>query len=437
MSPSKLKVSLSRQRRKFRQFTLGGEWSIPLPDWVKHNLFWYFFDGVFASACDNIVITYLVLYFLALGATRTQIGLMSSFSSFASALMLIPGALLVERIGRRKEITLLFGAGVARLVILLMALLPIFLGGHTLVWAAIALAVTRDATVNLAFPAWMDVTGSIVPIEGRGRYFGSRNFMMATAGILAILVMGELITQLGQPSGYQIALVLAFVVGVLSTYSFSRLKDPKAGMVIPKPQVPFFPALKGAFDDILAHPAFLSFALVTAFWNFSINIVGPFFTVYMVENLKFTASMVGITGISASVASMLIQRKSGELSDRWGPRRIQLVCRLLIPILTFVWVFINAVWQVIVLNIFGGILWGALGLASFNLLLSLMPEAQRARYSALFQIFALLALAVGAAVGSLVVSQWGIHVAFLCSAAGRFIAALLFFRFVYLSRTIL
>ena len=42
------------------QFTWGGDWAIALPAQIKHNLTWFFFDGVFASASDNIVITYLV-----------------------------------------------------------------------------------------------------------------------------------------------------------------------------------------------------------------------------------------------------------------------------------------------------------------------------------------------------------------------------------------
>ena len=65
--------------------------------------------GLFASASDNIALTYLVLYALAAGASRSQIGMMSSLVSLGGALLLLPGALLVEHYGRRKMIALITG----------------------------------------------------------------------------------------------------------------------------------------------------------------------------------------------------------------------------------------------------------------------------------------------------------------------------------------
>jgi hypothetical protein len=55
----------------------------------------------------------------------------------------------------------------------------------------------------------------------------------------------------------------------------------------------------------------------------------------MVENLKANATMVGITSITSTVASLLVQRRLGRLVDRWGAHRLQLISGLLIPILPF------------------------------------------------------------------------------------------------------
>ena len=59
---------------------------------------------------------------------------MSSFSSLASALLLLPGAILVERYGHRKEFTMAFGGGVARLAILSAGIAALFCwrNGHRL-----------------------------------------------------------------------------------------------------------------------------------------------------------------------------------------------------------------------------------------------------------------------------------------------------------------
>jgi MFS family permease len=414
-------------RRSFRQFTWGGDWAIPLSSQIKHNLYWFFFDGLFSSGSDNIVVTYLVLYILALGATSTQVGLMSSFSSLSAALLLLPGALMVERLGHRKEITILFAGGVARLALLLLAFLPLFVGGQALVWVAIALSVVRDSFASLAFPAWMSVIGDIVPMEGRGRYFGSRNFIMGIAGILMILLIGELITRTAKPLGYQVALGLAFALGMVSTFSFGHLRVSKSAQPIPAGAV--F-SIRAIFQDMQHHPVFIALCLVMTLWNFSLNIAGPFFNVYMVQNLKFTASMVGIASIVSTIASLLIQRWVGRISDRWGPRNLQLVSMVLIPILPLAWIFITKLWHVVLLNTFGGVMWGAFSLVSFNFLLSLTPDAQRARYSAIYQVLITLSLAGGAALGAWVVTVWGYKTVFLWSAIGRMASGFLFLLFV-------
>ena len=409
-------------------FTWGGEWALPLAVHIKRNLTWFFSDGLFASASDNIIITYVTLYILALGATSAQVGLMSSFSSLASAVLLLPGAIMVERYGHRKEFTMAFGGGVARLAILILALLPFFAGGPGIVWVAIGLSVTRDSFGNLSFPAWMSVTADIVPMEGRGRFFASRNFIMGITGMFAILLVGELVTRTFIPLGYQIGLGLAFVLGMASTFSFSHLRDPKGSL--PPVQLAGSLSPRIILHELVTLPEFLALSLVMAFWNFTLNIASPFFNVYMVENLKFTASMVGIVTIVSSITGLLIQQRIGRLSDRWDPRKLQMIFMFLIPILPFAWLFVTKYWHVILLNSFSGVLWAAFNLVSFNYLLSLTPDAQRARFSAFYQILVMLALAGGAAVGAWVVTAWGYRAIFLCSAIGRLAAAFLFIRFV-------
>jgi MFS family permease len=264
-------------------------------------------------------------------------------------------------------------------------------------------------------------------MEGRGRYFGSRNFIMGITGMLTVLLVGVLITRLNQPEGYQLGMALAFVLGTASTFSFSRLHDP-AGQTAPQTPPPLeLPALLRDLRNLPALPALIATAVV---WNFFLNIPGPFFNIYMVENLKASATMVGIASVTTTVSSLLVQRRLGKLADRWGAHRLQLISGLLIPILPFAWVFTRVPWHVIPINIVSGVLWGAYGLASFNLLLELTPQEGRARYSAMYQMFVTLALAAGAVVGGWMVTQWGYTAIFVTSAIGRLLAALLFARFV-------
>ncbi|MCW5882742.1 MAG: hypothetical protein KIS91_17555, partial [Anaerolineae bacterium] len=68
------------------------------------TLFWW--DGVFANIAESIVLSYTSLYALALGATNTQVGQLTSFQSLLGAAALIPGARFGEWWGRRKQLVL-------------------------------------------------------------------------------------------------------------------------------------------------------------------------------------------------------------------------------------------------------------------------------------------------------------------------------------------
>lgn len=420
---SSVQEAWARARAGIQRLAVGGDWAITQPAVTRRNLVWFWFDGFFASASDNIVVTYLVVYLVALGATQAQIGLMSSLSSLSAALLLMPGAMLVERVGKRRSLCLA-GGGWARAALLLLAVLPLFLKDSALIYLAIALSISRDATANLSFPAWMSLSGDIVPFEGRGRFFSSRNFIMSVSGIIMTFLAGQLITRIHQPAGYQVALFAAFALGALSIYSFSHLTDRPHALAYPQVKAPVTP--RALLRDITSQREFMTFAIITALWNFSLNIAGPFFTVYLVTDLHANAAMVGYTAIASSVSSMLAQRRVGDLNDRWGARRLTVIAGLLIPIVPFLWVFTTAAWQIIPINLVSGALWGAYNLGSFNYLLQMTPPERRARYSALFQIIVTVSLALGAALGSLVVTLLGFKAVFVASAGGRMLAALLF-----------
>ena len=76
-----LRVLSERIGRAVALFTAGGGWTAQLAPAVRRNLRWYYFDGVLASSQEAINATYLTLFVLALGATKSQIGLMASLAS--------------------------------------------------------------------------------------------------------------------------------------------------------------------------------------------------------------------------------------------------------------------------------------------------------------------------------------------------------------------
>jgi MFS family permease len=418
--------ALKRTGRWLSNLTVGGAWGRTIDDRRQHNMRWFWFDGLFTSASDNIILNFISLYILSLGASEAQIGLMSSFSSVAAAIFLLPGALLAEGALRKRLVPLLCGVG-ARFAVLMLVFVPILFKGPALVWVAIALSVLRDSFNNLGFPAWMSVANEIVPIEGRGRYFGSRNFVMGIAGIVTTLAAGKLITLFVAPLGFQIALGAAFVLGISATFSYSHIQDqPTFQSSLQNTRLSF----RSLAAMLKGQPQFVALTLTAAIWNFAINISGPFFNVQMVQTLKFSIASVGFLAVVSSVTGLATQNQIGALADRIGSRRLQLASMILIPSMPIAWLFVTKVWQVVLVNAFGGIIWGAFNLVSFNLLLASIPQDQVPRYSAVYQVVVMLSLALGALAGSAVITHWGFSAVLLGSLLFRIIATALFAKIV-------
>ena len=409
-----------------QDFTTGGTWARDLAEGTRRNLRWFWADGVFASASDTIPITYFTLYLVALGASDKQVGIYSSLTNLAGALFLFPGVMLVERFGRRHGWTVVFGGIIGRLFLLGFALLPLWFSGEQLIWALIIFAVARSISGNLVFPAWMSLTADLVPIEGRGRFFAVRGLAATVVTMVVIFFTGKWITLLGAPQGYQWVLLISFLLGMASTFSFAKIRDPR-----PEHRTSSVLTPRSIVEDLRASPLFVALCSAAALWNFSIYISAPYYSVYMVNSLGFTAAMIGNVTIAASLAKLLTQRKAGEYADRLGPRILQVAVMFLMPLLSLSWVFITQYEQVLVVNIFSGILWGAYELVSFNVLLEMLPQDRQARYSAIYQVVVMLSFSVGAMAGAYIISTGSYKGIFIATTIGRWLAALLLSYFLY------
>jgi MFS family permease len=274
-------------------------------------------------------------------------------------------------------------------------------------------------------PAWTSLTADIVPLKWRGRFFASRNIAVGLVKIPLIYLVGLLIARTsspGNPTGYQLALGLSFLLGVVATVSYASIREPATSSVKTHGNISWISFIQ----HLRARPEFLAFCATAALWNFSVMIGGPFFNVYLVESLRATPDVVGALSTVSTLTALPGQRLFGPMVDRWGARRVQLVTGLIIPLLPWGWALTRSPWHVVPIHVAGGFLWAGYNLANFNMLLTITPENLRPRYAALYQIIVMVALAIGAAVGGVIVQQWGYYVLFTMSGIGRLAAALLF-----------
>ena len=384
------------------------------------RLLWW--DGLVSNASETFVLNFTGPFALALGATTGQIGWLSALVNLASALALFPGARLVERTGQRKRIVVLTSGGVARLLLLVIALVPVFIQGTAAIYAFIALVALRAFFGQLGFPAWSSMLADLVPTGIRGRYFASRNIGLAVAALIAAPLAGWLADQLGLPRGYQVSFFLAGLIGFGATAIFARIPDhplpPVSQATTEKPE--------GIRSILRTHPRFAGFTAVAFLWNLSLMVAGPFFSVYLVRDLGATPTQIGLLAASFSVTNIVGQRVWGRLNDRRSAAWVMRITGFMIPAVPLLWSIAPNPWYLLAVEALSGFVWAGYGLSSFNLLLSLTPPAQRARYTAIYQVSVFSSACIGPLLGSALAAALGIRPLFWISAAGRVVASSLF-----------
>jgi MFS family permease len=384
------------------------------------RMFWW--DGFFAWGSEAIVVQYLALYAVAFGATAAQIGLLSSMVALAGASAFLPGARLTERWGRRKLIVVLSSGLGARPALLALGVLPFFFEGRQVVFIIAGLAALRYFMVGVGIPAWTSLTADLVPTAIRGRFLASRSVGMGVSALLAVPLAGGIIAWAGFPRGWEVAWLLAFLLGQASTLAYARIPEPR-----PAPAA----AVKtGGPGRLLDDTNFLFFCGTALLWNLALYGASPFFNVYLVENLGGSELWVG--GLVAVSGALQLAGLSyfGPIVDRRGAKWVMAISGLGIPLLPWAWILVQAPWQVIFINIAGGFLWGAYNLGALNLLLAISPDHKRPTYAAAYQSAVYLSAFAGPLMGGLLAQVYGYRLIFGLSGAGRLLSILLFIRLV-------
>jgi MFS family permease len=397
------------------------------------NLRHFWLDGIFAASSESFYLAFIPLFALAYGATNQQVGWITAIGNLAGAAALFPGARLMEKTGNRKAIVLWSGGGVARLMLLLLACIPLFsLPPHVAIIAITLLNGVRAFAANFGNPAWTAMVADIVPEFMRGRYFSVRNLTMGLATLVFSVTAGWLIRtgnqwQVNPYLGYQLSFMLAFLLGLASTYQFARLREPHSSRH--NEHVRQTGSLR---DAIRSSPGYLGFLISGFVWNFALQVAAPFFNVYLVTQLGANAGTVGLFASISSLSAMVGQLLFGKVLERRGAVFLQLVTGFPISLLPVMWIFYTEAWQAGVNNLFGGFLWAGFSLANFNLLLQVTPDVGRARAVALYQTGVFASAFLGPLVGGFLADTVSFQSIFLLSGAGRLTAMLIFLALTFI-----
>jgi MFS family permease len=224
------------------------------------------------------------------------------------------------------------------------------------------------AVAGVSWNAWIQ---EWVPARLRGKYFGRRNGTLQVSTLTFLLLAGWALAQWDYAIPvFQGIIAVAVLMRVCSLrwqwQSPARARQAAVTIDLPLPD---------QLRVVAGSRSLLFFIAFGAAWSFAANCFGPFYHVFMFEELDFSAFDVGVLATLAQLGGALSLPAWGKLLDRYGNKPVMIVSLILWQAQNLTWCFLTphnrgllyAMW------IWGGVTSAGFILGQFIILLRLIP----------------------------------------------------------------
>ena len=359
-------------------------------------------DAVAHSAMAGAGESFFSAFALFLKATNAQIALLASLPPLLASLAQLVSVWCGRLVQRRQSI-ILFGAYVQCFLWLPLLALPLLFPEHA-VPLFIAVIVFYQASSHLIAPQWSSLMGDLVPRRKRGRYFGMRTRYATVATFTSLVMAGSVLhwfdAQGATVTGFIVIFSFAAMARLVSAYHVSRMYEPPR--TAERPSATF--NVK-AWTRRFRHSPAVRFSMFYACFQAAVSISAPFFTVYMLRELKFSY----LEFMCVTATSVLLHFTSlptwGRISDAWGNRVIVVFAGAIITTFPLLWLVSTNIWFIIGVQMMSGMCWSGFGLATTNFLYDTVPAEKRSQYLAFHNVLGAIAVCVGALVGGILATS--------------------------------
>lgn len=334
-------------------------------------------DGVSHAVMMGCGETYLGPFGIFLRASTLQVGFLATLPQLFGALMQWVGAVNMDRLRSRRKV-ILAGAATQGTTFIPMALLPFLFGSGSLsVLYLLALMIVYQGASGSAVPIWNSLIGDLVPAGNRGRFFGHRNRLTGMSTFIALFLAGgilDLCNRAGKAElGFLIIFSVAFLARMNSVRWLSKYEDPEF-RITPEQTFTFRQFLRRS-----PHSNFAKFVFYVGAINFGVAFSAPYFALYMLRDLRFPYVEFTIVSGVATITQFLTFRYWGELSDRFGNKKILNLCGWGVALVPMLWLVSPHVFYLMVIQVYSGFVWSGFSLASANFIFDAVTPPKRAR----------------------------------------------------------
>lgn len=363
--------------------------------------------------------SYLAAFALAVGLGETIAGLVATAPILLGALIQLVSPIMIRRLGSRRRWV------VACSVVQGLSLVPLAIAawiGSLEAWALMLVATVYWAAGLSTGPAWNTWIGQIVPTRVRTSFLANRARVCQLA-VLAALIAAGFALQYGAMTERRLEVfgwlfTGAAIARLTSAYMLWRQSEPAESLsnyrLVPVREM--VRRLRSQHDTgLLTYMLFVTVA---------VQISGPFFTPYMLSELQLNyVQYLSLTAVSFS-SKALAMPFIGRLGRRYGSGALLWAGGLGIVPLSGFWIVFDEMHELLMLQVFAGVIWAVYELATLLLLFDHIHEDERTSVLTFFNTANAAAMVGGSLLGGFVLRSMNetvgaYHMLFGISVLGR------------------
>ncbi len=339
---------------------------------LKKSLRASFLDGIFASIMFGFTTNYVTPFALVLEAKKLQIGLLNSIPQLFGSIAQLKVGDMIEKIKSRVKIITQFAILQAICYVLIIFLL--FLPNKVRFSYYLVMITLSTVFGTILSAPWASLMSDTVEKDKYGEYFSWRGKVLGVITLISNFVAGIFLYFVKNKFlGFVTIFFVSGICRFVSSLYLSKMVD--IPIKIDKDK-------KFTYIDFIRRVKdsnFVKFVLFVSLINFATFIAAPFFSVYMLKDLKMSYYMYTVITTSSALTSLLFLPFWGRMADKYGNAKIVKVTGAFVGVLPILWLFSKNYVYLIIINTFAGHIWAGFNLCSVNFIFDAASSEVRTR----------------------------------------------------------
>jgi MFS family permease len=379
---------------------------------------WFLVVEIFWASFLNAAASFNAAFALRLGATNSDIGLLTSIPALLAILVAIPAGRFIQNLENRKP-WVIGSLAIHRGAFIFLVILPFLAGfnlplGPAAVWILILIGIPAHF-FNIGFiPLFADTVSE----NRRAAVFSARMSIYNAAVSVLIFGFGQWLKLIIYPLNYQVMFLVGIVTSMVSIYYLTRLKIPDHKKTAGDAQkVTFLREIRAIGSSLIKTPGFGHIVRNTFFQAVALWLASPLYILYFVRQLKADESWLGLNGTVVSVVTIFAYMIWRKIMSRIGEPLTLKITIAIAGIYPFLVGLTSNLTVILLAGAFYAFFQAGAGLSHLNTLLRVIPEDARPQYTAYWTALMNAGAFVAPLIGVRLADQYGLApVLMVCGA---------------------